>query len=252
MDRMNKEERFENRNLKVIKSNELIQKTRFQLSSQQQKALLYIISKIKPEQDDFEYQTFNILDFCDVCGIDPYQGKNHKNLKATLQVLSDKSMWITETDGTEILMRWLISVQIKPRSGKVQIMIDPHLKPYLLQLRSRFTQFELKYTLAMHSKYSVRLYEILKSYAALNEPIRFTVDRFRNMVGAEYELWYDLKRKVIDIALKEINTVSDLKVAYEGIKRGRSYIAVEFYIEVKQDFYEQVLTHQAIAKELGG
>ena len=38
------------RNYQIIKSNKLVQKTRYTLSMQQQKVLLFIIQKIKPDE----------------------------------------------------------------------------------------------------------------------------------------------------------------------------------------------------------
>jgi len=42
------------RNHLVVKHNSLIQKTRYSLTTQQQKVLLYTISKIQPGDDDFK------------------------------------------------------------------------------------------------------------------------------------------------------------------------------------------------------
>ena len=55
---------------KVNKSNELIQRTRFNFSLQEQKIILYLISHITPYDKEFKLYEFNIQDFCKVCGID--------------------------------------------------------------------------------------------------------------------------------------------------------------------------------------
>ena len=53
----------EMRSYKIVKSNDLIQKSRFQLSLQEQKIILYLISKIKPTDMEFNEYTFEIYDF---------------------------------------------------------------------------------------------------------------------------------------------------------------------------------------------
>lgn len=249
---MDSHELVKYRNNKVVKSNTLIQKSRHQFSVQQQKALLFLISQLKPEQAEFDWQTFDIIEFCEVCGIRTDSGKNYKDLKDALQGLSDKSLWLTLENGDEYLTRWLQNVRIQYRTGKIAVRFDEEMKPFLLELKARYTQFELKYTLAMRSKYAVRLYEILKSYTEMgkDEPIEFTVERFKVLVGAEYNVWYDIKRKVIEVAIKEINEFSDLFVTYEAKKKGRAYHKISFKIALKEGFYSKVETSKAINSRL--
>ncbi|MCL2593380.1 MAG: replication initiation protein, partial [Defluviitaleaceae bacterium] len=95
------------RNYKVVKANDLIQKSRFQLSLQEQKIILYIISKIKPTDEDFIIQNFSIIEFCKVCGIDSDNGKNYKNIKEAIKTLADKSLWLLLDSGSEALIRWI-------------------------------------------------------------------------------------------------------------------------------------------------
>ena len=52
------------RNQRVIKSNDLIQKSRFHLSLQEQKIILYLISKVKPNDNNFLLAEFDTTEFC--------------------------------------------------------------------------------------------------------------------------------------------------------------------------------------------
>ena len=54
----------------VVKSNDLIQKSRFKLSLQQQKVVLYLCSQIQQTDEDFRLYTIPIREFCQMCGID--------------------------------------------------------------------------------------------------------------------------------------------------------------------------------------
>jgi hypothetical protein len=71
------------RNYKVNKSNDLIQKTRYKLSAQEQKVLLYTISKINPITQEREY-TFSIKAICEICGVE-FLGQNYANFKKTIK-----------------------------------------------------------------------------------------------------------------------------------------------------------------------
>lgn len=230
------------RDYKVVKSNELIQKSRFQLSLQEQKIILYMISKIKPDDDIFTEQEFNILEFCKVCGIEPNSGKNYKNVKDAIKTLADKSVWITQETGSETLVRWINKAWINQKSGIIKIRLDDDMKPYLLQLQERFTSYELLYTLAMKSQYSIRLYELLKSYEYRHRKI-FEIEDLKRILSADnYNRFPDFKRKVLDISMREINDLSDLTVTYEIIKEGRRYAKLDFSIKLKKDLDERMRT----------
>ena len=66
---MTKAELQKIRDYKVIKYNDLIQKTRHQLSMQEQKIVLYLISKIKPGDTELTDYKFDVAEFCEICGI---------------------------------------------------------------------------------------------------------------------------------------------------------------------------------------
>ena len=238
------------RRQKVIKANELVQKRTHMLSLQEQKIILFLISQIKPDQKEFEYQEFDIVDFCEICGIDHGNGKNYINLRKAIKNLRDKSMWVIG-ENSETLLGWISNAKIEKNTGKIEIRFDEEIKPFLLELKTKYTQFDLIYTLGMKSKYSVRLYEILKSYQNINEPIRFGLDRFKESVGVEYTRWQDIKRRAIEPAVKEINKLSDLTVTYETETKGRSIIAVSFSVRIKRSFSEQAETYREIYKTLG-
>lgn len=240
------------RNNKVVKANVLVQQSRHQFTVQQQKVLLFLISQLKPDLKEFEWQTFEISEFCDLCGIDKSSGNNYKDLKNAIVGLKNKGYWVKVHEDKEVTVSWISKAEIKPRSGKIKIMMDNDMKPFLLELKARFTAYDLKYTLAMRSKYSVRLYELLKSYANKNETLRFELDRLKTLIGAEYGLWYDIKRFVLDTAVREINEVSDLRVSYTPVKKGRSFVAVLFDIQIKKDMQSQIETERNIYQRLTG
>ena len=231
----------------VQKSNELIRKFKAEMNTPQFKLTLYLISKAYTLDNDLEY-TFDIKDFCQCCGLDEGNGNNYRRLKLELKTLSDKSQWV-EVWGdpdTEVLVRMISKAWINPHSGKVRIRLDEDIKPYILELRKNwerkgelFTQFALLYTLPMKSLYSIRLYELLKSWAdatlSENEGHWWPIDQLQALLGSDYERYQDFRRKVIETALKEINKYSDLSVQYEPVKVGRIYKYINFYIRNKTE-----------------
>lgn len=231
--RVESEKLSETRGHLVVKRNDLIQKSRHQLDLQEQKIILYMISKIKPNDKDFTEQVFSVAEFCRVCGLDDDNGGNYAYIKKTLKSLRDRSIWVELEDGIETTLAWINTVQIEKRSGLVKLELDKNMQPFLLELKENFTQYELIYTLAMRSQYSVRLYELLKSYQYKKQAV-FDMDELKRLLFAEnYKLGKDFRKRVLEVATREINKLTDILVTYELIKVGRKFAEVEFCITQK-------------------
>ena len=238
------------REYKVVKSNELIQKSRFNLSTQEQKIVLYLISKIKPEDTELHEYEFSIVEFCKICGIDYENGKNYGNIKRTIKELNDKSIWVTLEDGTETTIRWIERPYINRNSGIIKIKLDELMKPYLLQLQQQFTQYELIYTLPMKSQYAIRFYELLKSYEWRRQ-LELEIEDIKRALHAEhYDRFYDFKRKVLEVAMREIDKYSDLNVDYTLKKTGKQFTSIVFRISSKKDMMERFVTWQNINSQI--
>ena len=248
---MNENELIAVREYEVVKHNDLIQKSRFQLTLAEQKILQYVISMIKPSDTALHTYKINISEFCKVCGIHHGSGKNYKDLKDNIQKLASKNAWIEMPDGSEMLLQWVGSCRIYDRSGILTIRLHEDVMPYLIQLKKNYTQYTLKYVLTMQSKYSVRLYEILRSYMNIKKPIVFELEKLKWKIDAKnYKLYANFKNKVLSIAMREINEFTDIKVSYEPIKEGRKVSAIKFVVEQKTDQSERLDTWCKIENKL--
>ena len=229
---------IETRHGTVRKKNELIQQTRFNLSAQEQKIMLYLISQVSPQDEDFMDYQFTIADFCKICGIE-YNGKNYHDLKETLKGLRDKSFWFF--DNNEIVtVGWLAKVRISPKTGNVKIRLDEDLKPFLLNIKERFTAYELLWTLNFKSKYTIRLYEYIKSIHFHKDEIYIKdcpLDALKGVMGAEkYKAYTDFKKRVLIPAVEDINEYSDDSIVIKEIKKGRLVTEIRFTISPKEDW----------------
>lgn len=237
----------------VVKANELIQKSRFNLSLQQQKIVLYLISQISPYDEEFKLYEFSISDFCRISGIDETSGKNYQALKSAIKEIADKSLWIT-IENEETLLRWIEKPYVNKKSGVIKIRLDEDMKPFLLQLKENFTQYELLWTLHFKSKYTIRLYEIIKSihFNELSTYQRtFDINELRRMLGAEnYTTYQTFKTRVLIPAANEINSYSDKNISYEVIKQGRAVSKIKFTISSKGSL-EILKLQSEIEREFG-
>lgn len=242
------------RDYTVAKSNQIVQKSRYDFSVTEQRTIAYICSKIKPIevidkakgvpfQLDYE---FNILDYARVCGL-VNNGKLYNEVKTALKNVSDKSMWLTLEDGTETVVRWFDRVSTNKRNGIAKIRIDDRLAPYLFDLKSKFLSYGLKNILNMKSQYSIRLYELLKSYHGMrsgqgqtdHKKTSWTIDldelKKKLMIDnlKTYNDFSKIRTKVLEVAQKEINELTDISIYFEPITKGRKTEKVKFSIIMK-------------------
>lgn len=110
-----------------------------------------------------------------------------------------------------------------------------------------FAKIDLNVIKEIKSKYAVILYELLEDYKKVNVP-KMTIEEFRELMGIEsdkYKLTADLKKRVIDIAKKEVNEKTNFLVDYELLKVGKKIVGIQWrivdYDESKQNkYYEKM------------
>lgn len=232
----------QSRDYLVVKHNAIIQKNKFQvaknagnsLSLLEQKVLLYVISRIKPEDTELKEQIFDIGEFCRVCGIQP-SGENYPYLKEVIAKLKSRVMWLVAED-SETTVSWIDKATIYKKSGKIKIRLDEDLKPYLLMLSKNYTAFPLHNIIKMKTKYGIMLYELLKSVSFMGDNIEFSVDEIKEHLDcASYDNFANFRTRVLLPALKDINTYTELKVDVSYRKTGRINTHILFSISNLKD-----------------
>ena len=148
------------KNYLVTKANTLITAS-YNLSLQEQKLILTLASMVQPNDEEFKEYEFKIKDFMELLGVESQT--KYTEVPRITKDLMKKVFEIKE--GKDIVqLSWLSSARYKVGEGLVILKFDSSLKPYLLQLKKLYTSYKLENILSLKSKYSLRLYEILKSY----------------------------------------------------------------------------------------
>lgn len=218
------------KNYLVTKSNYFIMNSSYDLSLEEQKIILTLASMVQPEDEEFKSYKFKISDFMELLGVDTKT--KYTEIPKITKELMKKVFEIQEGD-TLIQTAWLSGARYKKGSGEVELTFSSYLKPYMLKLGTMFTQYKLANILSMKSKYSPRIYEILKcNEFKKQEYIEIEVEELRKLLKAEniYPLYADFKRKIIIQTQKELKKISDVSFDFEEVKTGRKVTKLRFYI----------------------
>ncbi len=216
----------------VVKSNYLIEAS-YRLSLQEQRLILLMVSRIKPEDKGFQVYRIAVKDFNRIVGI-----KNEANYQRTKELtkkLLERSLQITK-DNSVLQITWLSSAEYFEGKGYVELSFDPKLKPYLLQLKEFFTKYRLQNVIRLKSSYSIKLYELLKQYENIGRR-EFTLEQLRRKLGlkdSEYPLYANFKQKILSRVLNELNEHTDLSFSMRERKNIRKVVGIVFVISKKR------------------
>ena len=91
--------------------------------------------------------------------------------------------------------------------GYVELCLNEHIRPYVLELKERFTEIELGYAIRLSSFYAIRIYELLKCSQYRQGGFDMALEELRAELGNEkgkLERIDNFKAKVMNIAEREI------------------------------------------------
>lgn len=218
------------KNYLVTKSNYFIMNSSYDLSLEEQKIILTLASMVQPKDEDFKPYKFKIAEFMGLLGVEN-QAKYTEIPKITKELM--KKVFEIHEEKKVIQVAWLSSAVYEKGTGYVELEFSPRLKPYMLKLGGVFTEYRLGNILSMKSKYSPRIYEILKCNEFKKQGyIEIEVEELRKLLKAEniYPLYADFKRFILMQTQKELKKISDISFDFEEIKTGRKVTSLKFFI----------------------
>lgn len=115
-----------------------------------------------------------------------------------------------------------------------RVVLHEDVIPYLNQLKSQFTQLMLHDVAGFSSFYSYRIYLMMMQFKSTGYCKIHLQDLRESLeLGEKYEATKDLKVRVIDTAVGEINEKSPYTVKYEMLKTGRKFTHLELKFKTK-------------------
>lgn len=205
--------------MNVAKSNLLVE-AHYDLSPLENKLMLLAMSNIRRDQKALTQQVFKISDLCDCLGIS--QRNASRDLKRLSRNLMKKQLEIKDPHSEDwVLHQWVSKTWVK--QGDFGIKFDDGLRPYLLGLVNRFTQFQLERVLQMSSAYAIRLYELLRQVESLGSRT-FTLDPaftkgerwgdFSKLMGynpKSYTRFSNINQRILKPAIEQIEALTEFQ-----------------------------------------
>jgi plasmid replication initiation protein len=218
---------MEKKNL-VNKANTLIT-ARYSATLEELRVIRTLISLVQPDDEDFKPYVFSIARFIKLLGLTD-QSK-YMEIPRITENLMKKIIKIRE--GKRLIqVAWLSSAVHDSGSGTVTITFDPNLKPYLLGLKEFFTTYKLENIITLTSKYSIRIYEIIKSNE-YREVFELKLDDLIQIlqIPRAYSDYGQIRRRILEPAKKEIISKTDIAFEYRTVRQKKKVTALEITIK---------------------
>ena len=122
--------------------------------------------------------------------------------------------------------------QVSYDKGIVDMYLHPKLKPYILDIKQRYTKYFFKSITGLNSIYSMRLYELLKEYE-FRKSRSFSMEELKfllNISKDKYSKYTDFKKRVLLSSQKELEEKTDIAFEFEEIRERRKVIRLDFKI----------------------
>ena len=128
-----------------------------------------------------------------------------------------------ERGRANITSRWVSQIAYIDETATVEIIFAPAVVPLITRLEEQFTQYDIEQISGLSSAYAVRMYELLICWRSTGKTPVIELGEFRKRIGVldtEYTRTDNLKMRVIELALKQINDHTDITATYEQHKKG--------------------------------
>jgi plasmid replication initiation protein len=217
-----------------IRHHNAITTARYEYSELQMDLFFYLLSKLRKDDSSGIYEIV-VRDLSTVTGKKYAYNYLRKATEAMgsrmFEVLTDKSykqLWMFQ------------HIEYITGEGRIEIKLSESIRPYLFDLKNNFTTFELLSALRLTSKHAKRIYTLCSQWKDLGETKLFDLVEFKRMLSLiddkgkeEYTEISMFKKKVLDVAVTQINEHTNLNISYTLEKEGRAFRSILFHVKMQ-------------------
>lgn len=132
--------------------------------------------------------------------------------------------------------RFVQKIAYADELGCVELVFAEDVVPLITRLEERYTEYELKQVSALQSEYAIRLYELLIQWRSVGKVPTMDLEELRSKLGVaegSYKEMSDFKKRVLKLALSQINSFTDIIADYDQVKSGRKVTGISFRFKHK-------------------
>ena len=229
-------------NIVEIWQDNVLTTARYEMTEAEKNLLYMVVATIKQDDSPSKKYQVSVREMAEVTGSKGLMLEAYK--QATRKLLT-RVFETTLPDGDLLQATFISSARYKKGTGIIEIGLSDEVRPFYVQLHTKFTKIQLRAAISLNSAYAKRIYELLCMYKNMpNKTFRRNLAELKTMLSIinpktgkdKYPIWSQFTRDVLEVAAKEINAHTDLSFTYKPIMgdrpgRGRKpVVAVEFEV----------------------
>lgn len=225
---------MEKEKLEVLMQSKNLVETSYNVSAIQNRVFYHILFSAQKERNGELSCTIKLEDIKKLIP-NPNQ-RTLENIKKMFRVFKDTSLLFDKDDGGDLIecdYNLIAGSEYNVSKQEFKVFFMERLYDHILNY-SNYAPLNLEIMTRFTSFYSQRLYEALRMWSRTEQTIKhiFTIDTLRFVlgIGDKYPEYKNLKQRVLNQALKEINAHGNMEVEIREIKEGKRVVKIEFII----------------------
>lgn len=215
----------------------------------ERRIIMTAISKIDRRDEPTDQKVYYV-DASDLARLGGDSKSAYRDMKSAADTLFNRYILLQENEQKLAKIRWIQRVEYDEGKGRVGIRFSHDVVPFLTNLRSEYTQFELLDIQGMRSEYAIRIYTMLMQYKSImyrfakqGKPYCWTIAiedlRTSLQIGNRLKANGVFKLHVIDRARDQINNAPNSKIYIVSATMtkpngGRKYTHIEFVYQPRE------------------
>ncbi|MDM1514358.1 replication initiation protein [Myroides odoratimimus] len=188
-----------------------------------------MISIINLIEDNNHIYTLNLLDIENNTGVYFSPGEITNIIESFLNR-------VYKTDDS--ITYFTLFQYFKLNDYSVEFCITDIALNHLLQIKKRYPINQVRALLKCTSKHAKTLYVLAADWVNITDLKVLDIDDIKtqlNLIDSTGKVKYDditaFKERVLDVAIKQLNKFTDIKISYKLIKEGRSFKHIQFILD---------------------
>ena len=237
----------------VVKDNILVEAS-YSLELVEQRILLLSIMTARENNQKIELNkplTIHASKYAEVFNVDKKSA--YDVLKSGADGLIGKSFRYYENNKLS-KSNWVDTVAYVVNGGFIEITFTTKVVAFISELERRFTSYEISQVATLKNRYALRLYESLVQYRNTGK-LNISLKDLRLRLGVLDNEYYQMsmfKKRVLDLAVSQINEHTDITVKYEQVKQGRTITGFKFSFKQKAKATAQQIKRDDTTGDLNG
>ena len=158
----------------------------------------------------------------------------YRSIKRAVESLYNRTVVLyEERSNAKLHFRFIQEVFYLPDEERITYRLSERMAELFSYIQDNFTVIDLMVVMRFRSSYSYHFYLWFKRF--LDEKKGhgsrvMTVEDIRQKLalGDQYQDIQNLRRRVIEVAVNEINAIGDMNVKFEPVRRGRKIVSFQF------------------------